>query len=225
MAGGAPHSWATGVAGRTSNLEAVILVARLLSLGILLGLSCLAALAFSPWSGAQGAQAPSSGLSGQVERAPRRPALSSGFHRSSPPIWRPRAVAPPLHTAATPASRTPSGERMRRRQGAPMIAAERAGSRKAVPVARGQELGLRFRPDDNASPYSQPGFAPTDTGQPGSDALQSQFRPIPKRRKRTYEEMQSGMTSAPPQGLAPIMPYPMPGAPPLPGYGTYPPTW
>ncbi len=106
-----------------------------------------------------------------------------------------------------------------------MIAAERAGSRKAVPVTRGQELGLRFRPDDNASPYSQPGFAPTDHGQPGSDALQSQFRPIPKRRKRTYEEMQSEMTSAPPQGLAPIMPYPMLGTPPLPGYGGYPPTW
>jgi hypothetical protein len=174
------------------------LVARLVSSGILLGLSCLAALALSPWSGAQGAQAPSSGLFVQVERAPRRPVLSSGFDRSSRPIWR--------------------------RQGAPMIAAERAGSRKAVPVTRGQELGLRFRPDDNASPYSQPGFAPTDTGQPGSDALQSQFRPIPKRRKPTYEELQSDMTPAPPQGLAPIMPYPMLGAPPLPGYGAYPPT-
>lgn len=201
------------------------MVARLLSLGILLGLSCLAALALAPWPGAQGAQAPSSGLFGQVERAPRHTALRSGFRQSSPLRWRPRASVPPLRAAATPASRTPSGERMRRRQGVPLIAAERAGSRKAVPVTRGQELGLRFRPDDNASPYAQPGFAPTDAGQPGSDALQSQFRPIPKRRKPTYEELQSEMAPVPPRGVAPIMPYPMLGAPPLRGYGTYPPTW
>jgi hypothetical protein len=141
------------------------LVARLLSLSISLGLSCLAVLALSPWPGAQGAQAPTPGLFGQVERA---------------------------------------------------------GSRKAVPVTRGQELGLRFRPDENASPYAQPGFAPSDTGRPGSDALQSQFRPIPKRRKPTYEELQSEMAPPPQPGVAPMMPYPL-GVPPLPGYGPYPP--
>ena len=201
------------------------MVARLLSLGIVLGLSCLAALALSPWSGVQGAQAPSLGLFGQVERAPRHLTLLGGFRQSSAPIWRPRVSAPPLNGAAKRASPTPTGERLRRGRGAPMIAAERAGSRKAVPVTRGQELGLRFRPDDNASPYSQPGFAPTDSVQPGSAALQSQFRPIPKRRKPTYEELQSEVTPAPPQGLAPIMPYPMLGTPPLPGYGAYPPSW
>lgn len=174
------------------------MVARLLSLGILLGLLSLAVLVLSPWPGPQAAQAGTPGLFAQVDRAPRPAASHGGLRRSSPPSWRPRTSASPLHGA------------------------ERAGSRKAVPVTRGQELGLRFRPDDNASPYAQPGFAPTDPARPGLDALQSQFRPIPKRRKPTYEELQSEMAPAPQPGVAPMMPYPL-GAPPLPGYGPYPP--
>jgi hypothetical protein len=96
----------------------------------------------------------------------------------------------------------------------------RAGARKAVPVTRGQELGLRFRPDERASPYGQTTFPPSGADPGLSPELQSQFRPTPKRRKPSYEEMQA--ESLPPQPFAaPVMPYPaLP--PPIAPYGFWP---
>ena len=84
----------------------------------------------------------------------------------------------------------------------------RAGARKAVPITRGQELGLRFRPDERESPYAVP--APYAGDAPGDAAardLQSQFRPIEKKHRRTYEEMQAENVQPVPMP-APILPYP-----------------
>lgn len=91
----------------------------------------------------------------------------------------------------------------------------RAGVRKAVPVTRGQELGLQFRPDERASPYAQ-GVAPAT--QPGSGSAEepTAFRPLRPRRKPTYEELQR--QAGPSQQTIPMtqppLPYPaLPAAP------------
>lgn len=121
------------------------------------------------------------------------------------------------------------------RQGGPTAAAgsgrqalfsqERAGARKAVPVTRGQDLGLRFRPDERASPYGQVEIPAMRSGSSvGVPDLQSQFRPTEPRRKRTYEQLQaeSAAEQQPPIGPAP----PYPGLPlPLPGYPPPVPVW
>ena len=109
-----------------------------------------------------------------------------------------------------------------------MIFDRRAGARKAVPITRGQELGLRFRPDERASPYTQPGVAaPRSTSPYGSaqSELQSQFRPLKPRRKPTYEELQAETAPARPRMPAPVMPYPALPAPMPPGYGGGWPAW
>ena len=109
----------------------------------------------------------------------------------------------------------------------PVFSGRRAGARKAVPVTRGQDLGLRFRPDENESPYGQPA-APQAGQPPGTYQAdeQSQFRPTRRKRKPTYEELQAqGMAAEPVTVPMPVMPYPMMPAPPLPGYGAYWPNW
>jgi len=100
---------------------------------------------------------------------------------------------------------------------------QRAGARKAVPVTRGQELGLRFRPDERESPYGQM-LVPPAGAETYSPELQSQFRPAPKRRKPSYEELQAeGLTPQP--ALTPLMPPPMVLPPPMPGVGAGWPNW
>jgi len=101
---------------------------------------------------------------------------------------------------------------------------QRAGARKAVPVTRGQELGLRFRPDERESPYG-PMMVPPGAAETYSPELQSQFRPAPKRRKPTYEELQAEESRAPQPPLTPIMPPPMIVPPPMPGFGAGWPDW
>ena len=97
-----------------------------------------------------------------------------------------------------------------------------------MPITRGQDLGLRFRPDERETPYAQtpaPYDAGAATGYPSE--LHSQFRPLKQRRKPTYEELQA--EQQPPQPVArPAMPYPVMPVPPiptLPGYGPYWPRW
>jgi len=190
------------------------LVVRMLSLGLVLALSALAFLGLSPLSLAEGAQPGWSAYSTPVKRPVFRPA-DRAWSRSS-------AVRP--RSQMNPAPRQSAAPRDTRGQS--VFSANRAGGRKAVPVTRGQDLGLRFRPDERDSPYGQSG-APSDDSRSGNyqSELQSQFRPIPSRRKPTYEELQAGGVSPQPS-VAPVMPYPaLP--PPLPGYGggLYGPGW
>ena len=101
-----------------------------------------------------------------------------------------------------------------------LISPERAGARKAVPITRGQELGLKFRPDERADPYGQPRLSPGDSGYEAE--LQSQFRPVQPRRRPTYEELQAQSLPHQPGAPAPVMPYPVMPLPPMP---VYPPRW
>ena len=107
----------------------------------------------------------------------------------------------------------------------PNLSTKRSGARKAVPVTRGQELGLRFRPDERESPYGQSAAPQGNLESEGyASELHSQFRPARPKRKPTYEELQAGSASAQPM-LRPMMPYPVMPTPPLPAYGRSWPGW
>jgi|GEM_PF-3196987 len=105
------------------------------------------------------------------------------------------------------------------------FASPRSGARKAVPITRGQDLGLRFRPDERDS---NDGYVVAPQGgvttQPFQSDEHTQFRPAPAKRKRTYEELQAE-TAAPQSPIPPPLPYPMMPAPPMPAYQPYFPHW
>lgn len=92
----------------------------------------------------------------------------------------------------------------------------RAGWRKASPITRGQDLGLRFRPDERAPAYGEV-IAPG--GGQAEPREQANFRPLAPRRKPTYEELQAReQTPEPwrppmPPAPYPVLPPPYPVAP------------
>ena len=94
----------------------------------------------------------------------------------------------------------------------PDITGGRVGARKAMPIKRGQELGLQFRPDRREP--MQGNYLEPQPNQPFSNDSQSQFRPLASRRKPTYEELESQRQAvgqpapAAPFGYAPLQPPP-----------------
>ena len=208
------------------------MVARLLYLAMVLGLSNLGSLGLPTISVAQAATGGGFVLATPTKRPlfrpwsyshePRATTAPRGGVRGFRGVTRSGdAVTPRARAQATP------GAASRRAMDA-MIFDPRAGARKAVPITRGQELGLRFRPDENASPYAQPGQAsgrPTQPFGPVEAELQSQFRPVTPRRKPTYEELQAESAPVRPRMHAPAMPYPALPAPLPPGLGGGWPAW
>lgn len=191
------------------------MVARLLYLAVMLGACSLVSPGLAVLSVAQAAPA-----SGTVSSVPlKRPMFRPWSYTSDQPATPPRASAAlsaPRNTTTRPG--------MRRGQSS-LIFDSRAGARKAVPITRGQELGLRFRPDERASPYPYAGSGLPQTGTLGPDSEQGPFRPTQRRRKPTYEELQAEAAAdgAPPM---PAMPYPALPAPPLPpAFGRPWPAW
>ena len=191
--------------------------ARMFSWSVLLGLSALASLGFSPLSAAQAASSGWSAYPAQQRYPQFRPwsradSRSLSIHRQSKArTFVSRAVKQSAVRGASSAPPNRKGQQ-------PVFSSNRAGARKAVPVTRGQELGLRFRPDERESPYGQ-GVAPQGSvGTEGyASELHSQFRPRQPRRKPTYEELQAESASRTPM-QGPAMPYPMMPAPPMPPY-------
>ena len=199
------------------------LIARTFSWALALGLSVLASLCVSPLSAAQAAY----------------PSWYSYAAQSKKPMFRPwtredgRNLTPRSQNRMG-VYRAPAGRAMDRRphsNGWPRhnvqqtFSPHRAGARKAVPITRGQELGLRFRPDERASPYDQ-SHLPADAMKPSGDLLElhSQFRPAPQRRKPSYEELQAESLREPPVP-GPAMPYPALPIPPAPVYRRAWPAW
>lgn len=202
------------------SLEVWIVAVRVFALGIMLGFVAPAVLALLPVS-ATGAAFPA------VSMHYRQPFLvrETGF----------RFPATGMHALTRKAENAPrvsvhaDGRRpfvaAKRDSGNDQFAATRSGARKAVPITRGQDLGLRFRPDERES---ADGYVVTPQGGITNSPFQSgehtQFRPAPTRRKRTYEELQAETEAA--QSLAPPpLPYPMMPAPPMPPYQQYFPRW
>jgi len=191
------------------------LVARLISLALVLGALNLVSLGLSTLSAAQAASVNGTLPSSVIKRHQFRPLANAADQPGT--LSQPASIGASDRSGRVTGTRRPLFSGAQRRAQEAMIFDRRAGARKAVPVTRGQELGLRFRPDENASPYTQQ--APTalqrGTLQP---EMQSQFRPLAPKRKPTYEELQA---ESDPQALPamPAMPYPpMPG-PMVPNFG------
>lgn len=188
--------YVAGVDGR----EVRIVVVRMLSLGAVLGFSALVCLGLSPLSAAEGAHSGWTAYATHAKRLQFRPLDRSG----------------PSSSVGRSLPRT--GSSSVRAGAKPVFAAKRAGGRKAVPLTRGQELGLRFRPDERDAAYGQPATPPTGSFSDSYQSeLHSQFRPTQSRRKMTYEELQAE-TASPQPMVGPAMPHPL-MPPPLPGYG------
>ena len=196
--------------------------ARTCSWGLLLGLSALASLCVSPLSAAQAAYPGWFSYASQ----PKKPLFRPWSRADSRYPTSRRQSRKGVYAAATvqAAGRRPYSNSWPRQGVQQTFSPQRAGARKAVPITRGQELGLRFRPDERASPYDQSGFpgervAPTE----GASELHSQFRPAPRKRKPTYEELQADDLRQPMPG--PVMPYPTLPMPPAPSYPRAWPIW
>lgn len=198
------------------------MVARLLSLGVMLGSLAAAVLVLVPSSpihaGGLGVSTPALQPTALFRAAPHEAQHGMLGSRSSG-----RSVA--SLRSADGARRSAGLGRSGRGQLPGLLFDGRAGARKAVPVTRGQELGLRFRPDERESPYGQAVVPPGGTGlEPYSPGSESQFRPTQKRRRPTYEELQAE-TLSPQQPPGAQMPYPLIVPPPMPGYGGGFPPW
>lgn len=197
--------------------------ARMFSMGVALGLAALVSLGISPLSAAQAAHPGWSGYAAQQKSPQFRP-WSRADSKSFSVQRRSQARAPATGTMWGAERRRPPAMPSHRKGQQPVFLGGRAGARKAVPITRGQDLGLRFRPDERDSAYGPSGAAPTGgTADAFPAELHSQFRPTPPKRKPTYEELQAGSASQP--QMAPPMPYPMMPTPPLPGYPGAWPSW
>lgn len=191
-------------------LEVWILGARRFLWSLVLGALCLPLLGLLPSANVLAASA----LSLTTAVAPRaefRPTVRADDRLSDGVSRRQRPVVP--------ASNGVRGGRL------PDLTGSRTGARKAVPITRGQELGFKFRPDEREAPYgfsggyAGDGAAANEQGQPDSP-----FRPIPRRHKPTYEELQAEQ-AAPQYPAMPAMPYPVLPTPPIPGYPGQWPRW
>ena len=199
------------------------LFARTFSWGLLLGLSALASLCVSPLSAAQAAYPTWLSYAAQPKKPVFRPwnRADSRYPTSRSQNRKGVHAAP----AGQAAGRRPYSNRWPRQGVQQTFSPHRAGARKAVPITRGQELGLRFRPDERASPYDRSGF-PADGMAPAQDSaeLHSQFRPAPRKRKPTYEELQADNLRQQPMP-GPVMPYSGMPIPPGPSYRRSWPAW
>lgn len=199
------------------------LIARTFSWGLLLGLSILASLCVSPLSAAQAAYPSWFSYAAQ----PKKPLFRPWTRADSRDLTSRRQNRKGVHMApdASAMGRRSHPNKWPRQNVQQTFSTDRAGARKAVPITRGQELGLRFRPDERASPYDRSGL-PADGVKSAEDFadLHSQFRPARSRRKPTYEELQADNLRE--QSMpGPAMPYPTMPIPPAPLYRRAWPAW
>lgn len=165
------------------------MVSRVISLGVALGLSTLASLALSPLSAAQAAYTGWSAYASPSKRPQFRPWRRSAERTVPATRWRPHA-APARRTFVNTAPRQTQATVPRATSGA-RFTREHATVRKATPVNRAQDLGLRFRPDPRRSPFDQSSAYTGESQDAARRRLHSQFRPAATQRKSTYEQLQA----------------------------------
>jgi hypothetical protein len=188
------------------------LVARRVSVGVVMGICTLSMVALTPLAGAQAAYAGWSGTSNVTKRPVFRPAQR--VEAVAPTMrWRPAQSITPRVNA--PARRWVSGATDRMLQPPGLLSAPRRAAAVAPrPAARVESMGSSFRPD--------PRFAGESAV--GAEDAHGIFRPANTRRQTYEESQQSRRAAAPPtvSGLG----YGLPRAgffPP--GYGAYPRYW
>ena len=200
------------------------MVARKLTIGVLLGLGGMAASVFLPDTVAEAAHPAWSSYATQAKRPVFRP-----WNRSEvTPVagrWRPQAGAPSRSVAPAVSYRRQSTFfAMQPRQAVPTSGTQFSVHRP-TPVRPAQAAGTRFRPNGGFG-LETAGDAESSRMTQQTAALQAQFRPADQRRKRTYEELQRDasprVSSARPANMMAYM-QPMPLVPPM--FGGYLPAW
>lgn len=196
-----------------SKREVEISFARMSLPVLVLGLSTLAALGSAPLSAAHAAWG---GYTYPSKSPQFRP--WSRAEQGSAARWRPQQVRYVRRAIDTEGARRPYTASPAIRMHSPVFTGGRWTARKAVPVTRGQDLGVRFRPEGRPPAYGQRDAQYGDgNADPHQLKLQSQFRPTRAGRKATYEEMQYARSS-PQRTYSPGMPYPLVPAQPMYGY-------
>ena len=166
------------------------MVARLFSLGVLMALSSLASLGLSSVSIVHAAHPAWSAYAAQPKRPQFRPLHRTG-RKTISSRWRPHAAAVPrgvssMATVRTSGSSTGYGVRQ------PQFMLDPYGSRLASRSMPGKAGGAQFRPQRRDSANTQAQAVNDRTRVDGYSArLHAQFRPAPKRRRQSYEELQS----------------------------------
>ncbi len=192
------------------------MVARRVSVGVVMGICTLSMVALTPLAGAQAAYAGWSGTSNPTKRPLFRPAQRV---ETAAPVsrWRPAQASTPR--VATPSRRWVSGVADRMLQPPGLIAPPRRSTAITTrPAPRGESAGSPFRPD--------PRFMAQEGA--GADAMGHDphgiFRPTNTRRPTYEESLRSQRAAVPPavSGLAYGLPR---GGYFPPGYGAFPRYW
>jgi hypothetical protein len=190
------------------------LVARRVSVGVVMGICTLSMVALTPLAGAQAAYAGWSGVTNPVKRPVFRPAQRVDVMAPTS-RWRPAQASAPRVSA--PARRWVAGATDRMLQPPGLLSApRRAAAIAARPATRVESTGSSFRPD--------PRFMGQGAAAGAAGDAHSMFRPATTHRP-TYEESQRSRRPAVPPtvsglgfGLPPAAYFP-------PGYGAYPRYW
>jgi len=202
--------------------EVEILVARLVSLGVAIGLSSLVGLGLLPLSTAHAAHSVWAAYAAQPKRPQFRPLNRTG-RKSVSSRWRPHAAAAPRNVNPTTATRTAGSSTGYVRQTPFML--DPYGSRHLVRSTPDTGFGARFRPQRRGSTGTESPAVHTGTQMSGHSArLQSQFRPTRTQRRSSYEELQSGKTTTR-RALAQRSTYPVVSARGAFGYAGHWPGW
>ena len=188
-------SW-IGLLGSCYAVEGVgILIARLFSLGMLVGLSSVLTLGTAVFAPADAAHPAWSGYASQTKRPLFRP-WSRYPRRSAALRWRPQPQ--PMTSARSAASAVAAG--------VPGVSTEplfgrSPGAGAAWPMRTQAKQDWRFRPDQRGSAQvaDRSGHGRADMR---ASRLHAQFRPPRIKRQRSYEEIQSeGGYAHPPGGM------------------------
>ena len=193
------------------------MVTRMVSFSLFLGLSSLVYLGLSVSSVTHAAHAVWSAYANQVKRPQFRP-WSRAPRRSISSRWRPQPEKPSV-------SRTPAvawGARLAGRS-MPPGAGEGLGSRQAITRGPVGGLGLRFRPKPRRMTYGSPDvIGDTPAARAYQTRLHAQFRPAQKKRRQTYEQLQSDTSSVGYMTRPAAMVYPVVAASSMRAYGHWP---
>jgi hypothetical protein len=169
------------------------LVARMLSLGVALGWSVVAAVGLSPWSAGHAA----SPVGSAYANHPRRPHFRPWYRvRPQAPVgqWRPQPTASVRALAPARVSRARVGPQRPTAANA-LLAVGHEGHRKAKPIARGQGMGVKFRPAARATAGEPLLTRRNGDANRQQVRLHAPFRPARAKRRPTYEQLQAQTTT------------------------------
>lgn len=201
------------------------MVARMLSVGLAIGLANLVSLGIAPLSAAQAAAPVWSAYNSPGKRPQFRP-WQRTEHVAPAARWRPSSPATQWRAMPGGDSRRVLSDTRAHSQRIFNPPHYDMNARYAAPITAQQQPATRFRPDRRQPTFDDRAMRDDLPAATSGQELQSQFRPADNRRKPTYEQMQAASRSPARAYGAPPAAYgaPMFAAPP-PVFAGYWPAW